>query len=234
MAAVAAYDEVLLDATRGHDQRVLDGEDRVLHAVDGEQLAGWRAEDAGLHQAELADLGRVAGDGGGIIVVAGAELVRERLSERERVLHLVLGADPLRVKHVMAAAALRDEGEQPVGVGVRGAERVVAAGADAARHDLVRVEAISGGRRGHPVEYAAHQPIGRRRVVRRRGTVAGARDLEAQRGMAMVDVPLGPRRVVGPVRVEPADEEHDRPPACRLLAPRQAQVGWDGAVAVAG
>jgi hypothetical protein len=58
-------------------------------------------------------LGAVPGDRRRRVCVAVPELVGQRIGQRERVLHLILGADPLGVEHVLAASALGHDGEQP-------------------------------------------------------------------------------------------------------------------------
>ena len=229
---VAPRDEILLLALGRHDDVVFDREDRVLHAVNEEQLARRPPDDAGVDQAESVGVGGVLGDRCRRVGVAVPELIRERIGQGEWVLHLVLGTDPSRVEHVMTSAALRHDGEQPICVRVGDAERVVATCADATSDDLLLIELVSRSVRGHPVDDAAHEPIRRRRVVRRRGTVTGTWDFKAQRCVAPVNVFLHARRVVGLVGVQPADEEHDGPPALWFRALGQTKVCLDGDVAI--
>ena len=231
MWPVTSDNQILLVASHPHDEVVLDRKDGVFHAIDHEQLAAWTIQHSGLEQAKLLRVGGIRRHGVGSTV---AKFVGQRLGQGERILHLVLGANPLGLEHVVTAATLRYHRKETVGMGVRDPHRVVAARADAASHDPNQVEAVISRVGGHPIQDAAHEAVWRSRVVGSRRTVAGSRDLEAERGKTVIDVGLRARSVVGFVSIQPADEQQHGPAVRRLLVCRQAEVRLDRHVAVTG
>lgn len=122
---------------------------------------------------------------------------------------------------------------RPVRMGIGDAERVVAAGADAAGEYSLRVAPVGAYIRGNPVEHAAHQPVGRLRIVWCCRAVAHAGDRETQHRAAVVDVCLSTRCVVGPVRAQAAREEQDRPPIRWPRPSGQAQESGYVGIAIA-
>ena len=74
------------------------GEDRVLHAVDDEKLATRPVQHARGEKAELVRAGHMGRHGIGVAI---AELVGQRVGEGERVVHLILCADPFGVEHML-------------------------------------------------------------------------------------------------------------------------------------
>lgn len=205
---------------------VVDGKNLVPDAVDQQQPRAVLLEGAVLEQRELA--------AGFLLeplkVRAVAVLVAQRVGETvdfcvspktktrdmnrnqslrllERVFQVVGVVQPEGVEHEVAPAAVRHGALDLVLVRVGQADAVVAAGAEAPVDDLGLVDAVL---LADPVEHARPQPVRARRVRRCRRVVAGARDLDHERGAAHLPEALLPDGQLRPVAVQAGENDDER------------------------
>jgi len=131
--------------------------------------------------------------------------VAQRRRKIEGVLQTIDALEPLPVEHVVRSAAERDYACQAVGMRVREPNRVVAACGERPYADARVIDAVLG---VEPVEEAAPLAVGRGRVVCFGGRVAGAWDLDYDRGDTIAAPAFHPDGEFGSVAVEAGHDEY--------------------------
>ena len=116
----------------------------------------------------------------------------------KRIFHKSSDFQPLRVKHMMASTALRNDAGKKIFMRVRNSHCIIPTAADTPGDDTIGVDP---GLLAHPVQDAAPQALGTGRIARFCGAVTGAWDLDGDGGPAVGDVVAGWHCVLQPVRV---------------------------------